>query len=197
MTKRRILLVEDEEDARASLGRALARAGYEPVPAGSVDAALAEAKQAPLDAAVIDVRLKTDHDGGLRLLGLLRAHAVKVPMVVITAFADLDVVKRALNAGASYLLEKPFAASELLSIVSRLLREADDTSHLVERGLSRAALTEKEAEVAKLALKGLPSAEIAEVLGIRDKTVRQHLSQVYAKCNVTTRAELFHYVYPS
>ncbi len=191
------MLVEDEEEARASLGRALARAGFEPVTAGSVETALAEAKQAPLDAAVVDVRLKADHDGGLRLLGLLRNRAGKMPMVVMTAFADLDVVKRALNEGASYLLEKPFAASELVSIVSRLLREADDTSHLVERGLSRAALTDKEAEVAKLALKGLPSAEIAEVLGIRDKTVRQHLSQVYAKCNVTTRAELFHYVYPS
>lgn len=197
MTKRRILLVEDEEEARASLARALVRAGYDPVATGSVDAALGEAKTGSLDAAVIDVRLKADHDGGLRLLGLLRSSGVKVPMIVITAFADLDVVKRALNGGASYLLEKPFAASELLSIVSRLLREADDTSHLVERGLSRAALTDKELEVARLALKGLPSAEIAEVLGIRDKTVRQHLSQVYAKCNVTTRAELFHYVYPS
>ncbi len=197
MTKRRILLVEDEEEARASLARALVRAGYDPVATGSVDAALGEAKTGSLDAAVIDVRLKADHDGGLRLLGLLRSSGVKVPMIVITAFADLDVVKRALNGGASYLLEKPFAASELLSIVSRLLCEADDTSHLVERGLSRAALTDKELEVARLALKGLPSAEIAEVLGIRDKTVRQHLSQVYAKCNVTTRAELFHYVYPS
>lgn len=197
MTRRRILLVEDEEEARASLARALVRAGYDPVPAGSVDVALAEAKAAPIDAAVVDVRLKTDHDGGLRLLALLRGTGVKVPMIVITAFADLDVVKRALNGGASYLLEKPFAASELLGIVSRLLREADDTSHLVDRGLSRAALTDKELEVARLALKGLPSAEIAEVLGIRDKTVRQHLSQVYAKCNVTTRAELFHYVFPS
>ena len=33
--------------------------------------------------------------------------------------------------------------------------------------------------------------------GNSDKTIRQHVSQIYAKCGVSTRAEFFHYVFPT
>ena len=64
------------------------------------------------------------------------------------------------------------------------------------RPLGGAALTAREDEIARLVLKGLPSPEIAQMLGTSDKTVRQHLTRIYEKCGVTSRAELFHFVFP-
>ncbi|HEX7477428.1 MAG TPA: response regulator transcription factor [Polyangiales bacterium] len=198
MKPQRILLVEDERDAREALARALERAGYECTAADSGERARSlVGGELRFDAAVLDVKLGDDDRAGLKLIRPLRATGTCSAIVVITAFADLDKVKQALNDGASYLIEKPFHAAELLAVLQRVWSEAQDTSHLVDRALQRASLTPKEVEIAKLVLKGLPSAEIASLVGISDKTVRQHLSQIYAKCGVATRPEFFHYVFPS
>jgi DNA-binding NarL/FixJ family response regulator len=102
-----------------------------------------------------------------------------------------------LNAGAAHLLEKPFRASELIAEARRLLDAPSDVSHAIERALTRAGLTAKEQRVARLLLKGLTTAEIARVEGNSDKTIKQHATAIYAKCGVSTRAELFHHLLPT
>lgn len=189
----KILLVEDEPDARGALARALERAGHSVIAAADVATALA----APaVDAAVLDVVLGEDDRGGLRILEALRARSSSVPVVIVTAFADVEKVKTALNLGASHLLEKPFRAAELIAVVERVIAARPDPAEAVTRLFERAGLTPREAEVARLALKGLPSPEIAHVLGMSEKTVRQHLSRVYEKHGVSSRGELFHLVFP-
>lgn len=194
----RILLVEDEPDARASLARTLRRESYICEEADSVAAALAVHNSGVfLDAIVTDLVLGDDHLGGIHVLQGLRGANVRAPVVVITAFADVEKVKLALNEGASYLLEKPFRSADLLEILTRCISEHGDLSHRIDRVLQQANLTDKEASVTRLLLKGLTSAEIARVLGNSEKTIRQHISHVYAKCGVTTRSELFHSIFPS
>lgn len=194
---RKIVLVEDEVDARASLERGLRRAGFDCASAGTVAEALAIAGSTFFDAAVVDVMLGDDPRGGLDLLPKLTALPHRPPIVVITAYADLGKVKEALNAGAEYLLEKPFSVAELVSVLERVLRNADNPSHFVDRALARAGLTDKELSIARLVLKGLPSEEIARIEGNSDKTIRQHITHIYAKCGVASRAEFFHFVFPS
>jgi len=192
-----ILLVEDDQDARLSLARSLGREGFTCLTAESVDEALAAARSAAfLDAVVTDVVLGADERGGLRLIDALRAIDVRAPVVLITAFAALDNVKGGLNQGASYLLEKPFRAAELVDVVRRVTSEPRDIGYLVEGALSRAGLTEKEQSVARLLLKGLSSVEIARVEGNSDKTVRQHVTRIYQKCGVSSRPEFFQFVFP-
>lgn len=196
--KNQILLVEDEEDARGSLARALRHAGYECLAVGTYAQACAVIAAHPaLDAAVVDIVLGTDERAGLRLISQLRADGRRAPIVVITAFADLELVKQALNDGAAFLLEKPFAAAALLEVLGRLLADRENLAHFVDRALARCGLTDKERSIARLVLKGLPSAEIARLENNSDKTIRQHITAIYAKCGVSTRAELFHYVFPS
>jgi DNA-binding NarL/FixJ family response regulator len=197
--KPRVLFVEDEDDARDVLTRALTRAGYACTSVATLAAALAAlaAEKDPFDAAIVDLVLG-DHDrGGEELVPRIRATTRGAPIVVVTAFADLERVKRVLNDGASFLLEKPFRAQELMDTLARLLGDRDSVAHLVERALARAKLTDKEAQIARLLLKGLPTAEIARLEGNSDKTVRQHVSQIYAKCGVSSRPEFFHYVFPN
>jgi DNA-binding NarL/FixJ family response regulator len=194
---RSLLLVEDDGDARASLERSLAREGFACTGASTVEEALAAAAAAPfLDVVVTDVVLGSDERGGIRLIGALREAGVRAPIVIITAFAALDSVKQALNEGASYLLEKPFRAADLIEVLRRVTGEPASIGYLVDRALSKAGLTEKEESIARLILKGLTSAEIARLEGNSDKTVRQHITRIYAKCGVSSRPEFFHYVFP-
>jgi DNA-binding NarL/FixJ family response regulator len=195
-SKGTILLVEDERDAREMLVNALARAGYEPIAAGDATEALAKAKGTSfLDVVVTDVVLGTDDHGGLRMMADLRAIGVRAPVVVITAYADVPKVKMALNEGAAHLLEKPFRAAELVQIIERVRAPGGDVGHAIDQVLSRARLTGKERTVALHLLDGLSSTEIAEIERNSPKTIRQHVSQIYAKCGVSSRAELFRLVY--
>jgi DNA-binding NarL/FixJ family response regulator len=190
------LLVEDDADARLILARALRRDGIECVEAADVPTALAAIGAHVFDVAILDFVLGDDDSGGLTVLGKLREVRSPAPAVLITAFADVDKLKRALNLGVSYLLDKPFRSRELLDTIHKLLADQRDLGGLVTAAVTDAGLTEREAEVARLVLKGLPSLEIATVLGASDKTVRQHISRIYEKCGVSSRPEFFNYVFP-
>jgi DNA-binding NarL/FixJ family response regulator len=195
---RRLLLVEDEEGARTLLKAALTSRGLNVEAAADAGQALELAARDPrFDAVVTDVVLGKDELAGLELIPRLRDAAVTAPMVVITAFADKRRLKRAIELKVAYLLEKPFSAEQLVSVLSRLWNDPQELSHYVEQALMRARLTPKESEVARLVLKGLSNEEIASALSNSDKTVRQHLSSVYLKCGVRSRAEFFHHVFPT
>jgi DNA-binding NarL/FixJ family response regulator len=189
-------LVEDERDTREMLSRALERAGWRCVAAGDAREALELGTAASfVDVVVTDVVMARDDQRGLRLMSELRAVGIRAPVVVITAYADVEKVKLALNQGAAHLLEKPFRASELIAVIERLSSTGGDLGHAIDRVFSRARLTEKERSVARRLLDGLSSTEIAEVENNSPKTIRQHVSQIYAKCGVASRAEFFRLVY--
>lgn len=193
-----VLFVEDDDDARTSLARSLERAGYRVLTAAEPDAGLAlTGSGAFIDAVVTDVFLGNEATGGLRLLRELRARGIDAPVILVTAFAALDNVKVGLNEGAAYLLEKPFRASELLDVLGKILSApAARMSYVVDRALSQLGLTDKELVIARYLLKGLTSSEIARLEDNSDKTVRQHITRIYAKCGVSSRAEFFHHVFP-
>jgi DNA-binding NarL/FixJ family response regulator len=192
-----VFLVEDDPDSRASLARGLERAGYACATAASYDEAITVSGKGTFVACIVDIVLGDDETAGLRLIPHLRSLPGRPPVVVITAFADVAKVKYALNAGAAYLLEKPFRTNDLIDVLRRLGTDPGEFSRYVDFAITQAKLTEREGAVARLVLKGLTSAEIARVEGTADKTVRATITQIYAKCGVTTRAELFHFVFPS
>lgn len=193
-----VLFVEDDDDARKSLTRSLTSAGHRVLAAADPDAALAALPGSGfVDIVVTDVYLGQEPTGGLRLLTELRARAVDAPVVLITAFAAMDNLKTALNAGAAYLLEKPFRARELLEVIQRILQAPPlRMNYVVDRALAQLGLTDKEQVIARYLLKGLTSSEIARLELNSDKTVRQHITRIYAKCGVSSRAEFFHHVFP-
>jgi DNA-binding NarL/FixJ family response regulator len=194
---RTILLVEDEPDARTILARRLQAFGWNCLAHPSVESALQDSDLRYVEAVVADVVLGEGKLSGIELIAALRKQEVRAPVVLVTAFADTQRLKAALNAGASYLLEKPFTTEALRQVLDKVTTVDVDLARLVNRALSRARLTRKEEEVARLVLKGLTSAEIGAMMGNSEKTIKQHLTQVYAKLGVAGRAEFFHLVFPS
>jgi DNA-binding NarL/FixJ family response regulator len=191
-----VLLVEDERDTRELLAGAIARAGYRCVTAADGAEAVEKATAAAfVDVVVTDVVLGADDEGGLRLMTELKTVGVLAPVVVITAYADVEKVKMALNQGAAHLIEKPFRAPALIQVIDRVKAQGGDVRHTVEQVLGRASLTEKEIVVARHLLKGLSYGEIAEIERNSPNTIRQHVSAIYLKCGVGSRAEFFRLVY--
>ena len=198
MDAKTVMLVEDERDALDALARMLTDEGYVCLSAASASEALEHAKSGRfIDVVVTDIVLGDEGPDGIDLIPALREAGVRAPVVLVTAFADSPRLKRALHAGVAYLLEKPFRVQALLSVLDRLWQEPYDLAHLVDRALRRAGLTDKEADVARLLLKGLSNEEIATVTSNSDKTIRQHVTAVYRKTGVTSRAEFFHLVFPT
>jgi DNA-binding NarL/FixJ family response regulator len=195
-SKKTVLLVEDEFDTRELLGRALERAGYAALMAENAAAALSAARETQgIDLVVTDVVLGADRLGGLQLMTELRRAGLRAPFVIITAYADVEKLKIALNEGAAHFLEKPFRAQKLLEVIERVLKNVEPFNHAVEEILLRAQLTDKESRVARLLLEGFSSNEIAARENNSPKTIRQHVTQIYAKCGVTSRAQFFRLAY--
>jgi DNA-binding NarL/FixJ family response regulator len=195
---RTILLVEDEPDARTILARRLQAFGWTCLAHVSVEGALQDPELRYVEAVVADVVLGDGRAmSGIELIPALRKAEVRAPVVLVTAFADAQRLKAALNAGAAYLLEKPFTTEALRQVLDKVMAVDVDLGRLVNKALSKARLTRKEEEVARLVLKGLTSAEIGAMMGNSEKTIKQHLTQVYAKLGVAGRAEFFHLVFPS
>ena len=188
------MLVADQLDAFGRIAL-LERAGHRCTLTRSVEAALARVQaREPVDVVVTEVAIGRDEQRGLRLLTELRACGWRLPVVLMTARADLQLVKFALNEGANHLLEKPFSSDELVAAIERQLeRDAPELS--LGRFLERAQLTAKERTVAGHLVAGLSSSEIAELEANSPKTIRQHISQIYAKCEVGSRAEFLSAVY--
>jgi DNA-binding NarL/FixJ family response regulator len=196
-TPRLVLLVEDEPDARTILSRRLQAFGWNCLAHPSVESALHDPELRYVEAVVADVVLGDGKMSGIDLITALRREEVRAPVVLVTAFADTPRLKAALNSGASYLLEKPFTTEALRQVLDKVTTVDIDLARLVNKALARSRLTRKEEEVARLVLKGLTSAEIGAMMGNSEKTIKQHLTQVYAKLGVAGRAEFFHLVFPS
>lgn len=116
-----ILCIDDEPAIRRLLTAILARDGHEAVPAADARAALAELATGRIDAVLLDLGLP-DRDG-LELLALLRARS-PIPVIVVSARADVQEKVAALDLGASDYVTKPFDGDELLARLRAALRGA-------------------------------------------------------------------------
>jgi two-component system response regulator MprA len=133
MRAMKILVVDDERAVRESLRRALELEGYEVELAEDGEQALERlGHAAPADAAILDV-LMPGIDG-LEVCRRLRADGSTVPVLMLTARAEVDSRVAGLDAGADDYLPKPFALAELLARLRALLRRAandDDVSDVL------------------------------------------------------------------
>jgi two-component system response regulator MprA len=119
----RVLVVDDERAVRDSLRRALELEGYEIELADDGDEALYRLRSAPEpDAMILDVLMPgTD---GLEVCRQLRRNGSRLPVLMLTARAEVENRVAGLDAGADDYVTKPFALEELLARLRALLRRS-------------------------------------------------------------------------
>ncbi len=113
----KVLVVEDDAAMRALVASVLAKRGSDVSVASSANEAIGLFEAIPFDVVVSDVRL--GGRTGLELCEELRARRADVPVVLVTAFSDLDTAIAAIRSGAHDFLPKPFELDELALRVER------------------------------------------------------------------------------
>ncbi|WP_434356323.1 sigma-54 dependent transcriptional regulator [Parasalinivibrio latis] len=117
MNQSKVLVVEDDEGLREALVDTLALAGYQWLEADSAEQALLTLKSEPVDLVVSDVQM-----AGMDGLGLLRNIKLNwpnLPVLLMTAYANIEDAVSAMKEGAIDYMAKPFAPEVLMNMVSR------------------------------------------------------------------------------
>jgi DNA-binding NarL/FixJ family response regulator len=122
----------------------------------------------------------------------LRARFANMYVLILTAFDDPVWVEELLRAGAhGYVVKSDDLSLRLIDAIRTVAQGRTFLSPTAASGLTLAhkkyTLTTRERAILRLAAEGHANPEIAEALGISDGTVRNHMSNIYAKLEVTTR----------
>ena len=126
--KDRILIVEDEDNARKGYEQLLQRWGYEVVGVPSAEEALAKFSSFQPDSVIADVELPGMN--GLDLLEQLGEELRDVPAIIITGKGSEERAVAAIEAGAFWYIEKPLKGPVLRALLDRALSKARDAQKL-------------------------------------------------------------------
>ena len=126
--KDRILIVEDEDNARKGYEQLLQRWGYEVVGVPSAEEALAKFSSFQPDSVIADVELPGMN--GLDLLEQLGEELRDVPAIIITGKGSEERAVAAIEAGAFWYIEKPLKGPVLRALLDRALSKARDAQNL-------------------------------------------------------------------
>ncbi len=152
----RVLIVDDEASICWALRESLADEGHRVDVAASAEAGLAIAEADPPDAVVMDVRLPGLD--GLSAMARFRERLGPTPILIITAFGNLETAVRAMEGGAFDYLVKPFDLDQATSLIARALerragrREAGTTADAPVPGTLVGASTAMQALFKSIAL---------------------------------------------
>jgi DNA-binding NtrC family response regulator len=125
----RILIVDDETNARLSFRMTLQTEGYEVFEAGSAAQALELFAEYSFALAILDMQMP-DMDG-LELLAKMRKSGIGVPAVIVTAYGDVPHAVKAMKLGAIDFFQKPLRPEEFRNAVSEMINRhagKDDAS---------------------------------------------------------------------
>jgi len=115
-----LLIVDDEPDICWGLQRLTERLGHSAEAAADGEAALRSVAARPPDLILLDVRLPGRD--GLEIMREIRALRAKVPIVIMTAYGDLEIAVQAMRQGAFEYLVKPFELAVVRRIIERALQ---------------------------------------------------------------------------
>jgi FixJ family two-component response regulator len=187
-----VLVIDDDPELRASVGRLLRSLGIDVQLFASIADFL---KSDPPDCPaclVLDVRLPGQ--SGLDLQRELAAANREIPIIFVTGYGDIPMSVRAMKAGAIEFLTKPFRDQDLLDAIQlglardRARRENENVlADLRERF---ASLSPREREIVIQVARGRLSKQIAFDIGIAEATVKVHRSRAMQKMKAGSLPEL-------
>lgn len=190
-----VLLADDHQLLRAGLESLLTSASDISVVATASDGEEAIRAAATAQPDVILMDLSMPRMGGVEATRKIVAANPDAIVVALTAFSDRELVLDAIDAGAVGYLLKDSEPGELLSGVRAAARGESPIAAKVARALiSRRTqvntkLTDRERQVLALLSRGMANKQIGRALGISERTVKAHLTSIFARIGVADRTE--------
>lgn len=209
MKKTRILLVDDHDIVRLGLMTLLNdQPDMEVIgEASTAGEAVKAAEKLEPDVVLMDIRLPGE--GGIEAAGQVTRRVPNSKVVMLTSFADDELVVRAIRAGAVGYVLKQVGNEELLrairaaargealldpSTTARLLTRVREAERKAEEDAFR-ILSDREMDVLTHLAKGKTNAEIGKLLNLSEKTVGNYVGNMFEKLHLNNRIELAAYAY--
>ena len=201
----RVLVVDDHDIVRKGLIMLISRqAGLEVVgEAGTASEAVDRAVEFSPDVVVMDIRLP---DGsGVEACRDILAQNSNVKVLMLTSYSDEEAVIGSIMAGASGYLLKEIRSQEIVEAIrqvgaGRSLLDPAVTASVLDRVRRRgeddklAHLTEREQNILELIAEGKTNKEISEQVNLSDKTVKNYVSNILGKLEVSRRSQAAAYM---
>lgn len=185
-------VVDDDESFLRSVARLLRASGFDVATFSSVQSFLQRETSSSPGCVVTDLQMP--RQSGLDLQEALARSRNPLPVVFLTSKGDIPTAVRAMRGGAEDFLTKRAPRAQLIQAIERALERGKRESEELERGASITAklqsLTPREREVLSGVARGLLNKEIADELGVADRTVKLHRSNLSAKLGLRSPAEL-------
>lgn len=142
--------------------------------------------------AVFDVRMP--NMSGLELQQKLKQMNRDIPIIFVSAHGDIEMAVLAVKNGAWDFIPKPVHAEKLLEAirlcVEKDLKRLEDNQNKSNLSVLFKRLTAREKEVAQLVSQGLLNKQVADRLGLSERTVQVHRANVFHKLGIRSAAEL-------
>ena len=198
----RILIADDHPMFRAALIQALRELVPDAnlIEAGSLDAVHTWLEASPdTDLLLLDLHMPGSH--GLAGLASVRCRHAAVAVAMISANDDPDVIARAIEFGAQAFIPKSATPAEMASAlravfaceiwVPRSMQMRAPSVAEIDRDLSRrlGSLTPQQFRVLELVALGRLNKQIADSLGIQERTVKAHLQAIFEKLGARNRTQ--------
>ena len=187
-----VVVVDDDASVRKALSRLLRSASYNVVVFESVDHF--NQSNVSNEAACIVLDLQMPRTSGLELQAELMTQDYQPPIIFLTGYGDVSSSVAAMKNGAVDFLEKPVDDTLLLAAIDRAIKKDGvvRATHARRKGITDrvARLTNREQEVVTHVISGRLKKQIANDLGISEKTVKVHRGRAMGKMRVRSVAEL-------
>jgi len=182
-TSATVFVVDDDPDIRDSLAWLMGTVGLAVQTFGSADKFLRHYPADGPGCLVVDIRMPGT--SGLDLSEMLVTRGEMIPVLFITAHADVPLAIRAMKSGAAEFIEKPFHRQTLLDRVQHAIKlDANRRARFADREAIRSrfrSLTAKEREVLRLIMEGRPNKAIANRLEITPRAVEMRRANLMNK----------------
>lgn len=193
MKKIKVLIADDHEIMRVGLATMLETDAAIKVVAEAADGAEAVQKTIQLHPDVVVMDLMMPEMDGSEATMKIKTAAPETNILLLTTFGTSDGIAHALNAGAEGALLKSAASIDILKAVKRIAEGAhvvsDEVRELIVKAPPVPELTERQRQILKSITEGLTNYAIATRLGISEDGVKRHVSAIFLKLGVESRAE--------
>lgn len=184
-----IRIVDDDEELLTSFRFLLEGEGWFVRTYNSAESFLEKDNFNVPGCAIVDIRMTGM--SGLELQDVLNARGIKLPLIFLSGHGTVETVVDTLKSGAVTFLSKPPSLDKLKEAIENALMNAKELDDQKKDFQNWQSLTSKEKEVARLVSEGLLNKQIADELGIAERTVQTHRTMVYRKLDVKNNIEVY------